>query len=228
MIEIDHEKCTGCGTCADECTVYAKSDNKGISVRYSQFCEKCGRCVVVCPAGAISHSELPKEQFIHLADSDVKVDELKNLLLRRRSIRNYLDKEIPENIAEDLIQAGTHAGSASNLQSVGFVLVKDKDILTELALRIVDSCWNRGLKFIKKNNAIFKLFSRIYGPVLSDTVAYYHDLIKVIRKENPEAMTKYLFWGAPLLLIAHDLRGHMLGSANCAVAIRNIESRIIR
>ncbi len=52
-VEINKEKCTGCGTCIDACPVNAikVEDNKAV---ISDDCIDCGACVNQCPVEAIS------------------------------------------------------------------------------------------------------------------------------------------------------------------------------
>ena len=53
-VEVDVEKCTGCGSCVDICPVDTiKLDNE-IAVIDSEACTECGSCVDECPNEAIS------------------------------------------------------------------------------------------------------------------------------------------------------------------------------
>lgn len=54
-------------------------------------------------------------------------------ILKRRSIRKYKDKEIPEEILKEIIKAGMYAPSSSNKRPWFFILIKDKKILKKIA-----------------------------------------------------------------------------------------------
>lgn len=58
IIEIDEEKCTGCGICADACHEGAIEMVDGVAklVR-DDFCDGFGDCLPECPAGAITFVE---------------------------------------------------------------------------------------------------------------------------------------------------------------------------
>ena len=58
IIEIDQEKCTGCGACADACHegAIAMVDGKAKLMR-DDYCDGLGDCLPACPTGAISFVE---------------------------------------------------------------------------------------------------------------------------------------------------------------------------
>jgi nitroreductase len=60
-----------------------------------------------------------------------------DLILSRRSIRSYEDKEIPEEALKQILEAGRQAPSAANRQPIRFVVVTDKDMLKDLCGNII-------------------------------------------------------------------------------------------
>jgi len=58
---------------------------------------------------------------------------------KRQSVRSYQDKEIPEDILHQVLEAGRLAPSASNKQNWKFIVVKDKD----LRKKLVPACKNQ-------------------------------------------------------------------------------------
>ncbi|MDR3644275.1 MAG: 4Fe-4S binding protein [Clostridia bacterium] len=58
IIQIDREKCNGCGLCADACHegAIAMKDGKANLVS-EDYCDGLGDCLPVCPTGAISFEE---------------------------------------------------------------------------------------------------------------------------------------------------------------------------
>lgn len=59
-------------------------------------------------------------------------NEVERVILRRRSVRNYKDKQVPENVILRLIEAGRFAPSAGNWQPWKFVIVRDKQMISEM------------------------------------------------------------------------------------------------
>ena len=57
-LEIDKEKCTGCGKCEHVCNMNVEV-TKNIN---STECIRCGKCAVACPQGAIGHFRIKHEK----------------------------------------------------------------------------------------------------------------------------------------------------------------------
>ena len=68
---------------------------------------------------------------------------LLDLILTRRSIRKYEDKDVPEEILQQILESGRQAPSAVNRQPIHFIIVNDGDILKEI-------CDNLVTRFVKR------------------------------------------------------------------------------
>ena len=58
---------------------------------------------------------------------------LLEVMLNRRSIRDYNDQEIPDDMLHDILEAGLLSPSSRNLYPVELILVKDKNMIYQLA-----------------------------------------------------------------------------------------------
>ncbi len=61
---------------------------------------------------------------------------------KRQSVRSYQNKEIPEDVLQQVLEAGRLAPSTSNKQCWKFIVVKDED----LRKKMVPACKNQ--KFV--------------------------------------------------------------------------------
>jgi MinD superfamily P-loop ATPase len=62
IVQIDEEKCTGCGACADACheSAIAMVNGKAKLIK-DDYCDGLGNCLPACPAGpSTSSSARPK------------------------------------------------------------------------------------------------------------------------------------------------------------------------
>lgn len=179
MVQINREKCTGCGLCCNDCPgKILELEYKKASISRSS-CLRCGHCVAICPVNAVSIEEydmgeveeLDKEQ-LHL-DQEVFLKSLKS----RRSIRRYQEKRVEHEKIEKIIDAGRYTPTASNKQDVSYIVVEEDISILE----------NEGIKIYKRLRKIVGFISRfIKLPI---------DLKKFNLEEG------FLFHGAPALIL---------------------------
>ena len=60
-----------------------------------------------------------------------------DLILSRRSIRRYENKDIPEEVLQQILETGRQAPSAVNRQPIRFVIVNDHDVLKNLCNNLI-------------------------------------------------------------------------------------------
>ena len=68
---------------------------------------------------------------------------LLDLILSRRSIRRYENKDISEEVLQQILETGRQAPSAANRQPIHFVVVNDHDLLKNLC----DTLFSRFVKY---------------------------------------------------------------------------------
>lgn len=138
MITIDHEKCTLCGRCAAVCPAMVMERSGGrMEYAHKNVCILCYHCVAVCPEGAVSCEEFGLDAFR-------AIDRLKpatpaaarSLMLRRRSVREFKNKEVPRKLLEELAEAAAHAPTGHNAQSVQLSIISDTKVINKVDRRI--------------------------------------------------------------------------------------------
>jgi len=155
FIQIDRERCDQDGICVAECPaqVLVMNEEDDYPVPTSDFndvCQRCGHCVAVCPTGAFALSWLapkdcpPIEKTLTLSSKQAE-----QFLRSRRSIRVFKDEPIERDKLEKLIEIGTCAPSAKNMQPWEWVVIENPAEVKKLDVMIVN--WMRS--FIKADPA---------------------------------------------------------------------------
>jgi len=83
----------------------------------------------------LEHSENNKKavfDIVVISMSESTSKAIYKIIKERRSIRSFIDKEIPDNIVQQVLEAGWMAPSAGNRQPVEFIIIKDPSIKQRL------------------------------------------------------------------------------------------------
>jgi nitroreductase len=116
-------------------------------------------------------------------------------IYHRRSVRNYSDKEVPDEIIKEIIRAGTYAPTAVNKQPWRFVVVKNRHLIEEYDDRA--------------KKAFLAAYKDTDNP---DLVRYVQHLSKP---------TTRLFYGAPVLILVFA-SPDVINEHDCALAAENM------
>jgi nitroreductase/NAD-dependent dihydropyrimidine dehydrogenase PreA subunit len=225
MIEIDAKKCTGCGFCSDECPagifVLSPAPDGGhtVQVRYLDHCTGCGHCVAICPQGAVVHGELLADKCEDRPNVAISPDVMRAFLLARRSTRAFRDKPVPGELIEQLIEVGTHAGTASNAQTENFIVIQDRRLLAELEGMVIGILWD---KMKPLGSAIGRRLAGIkYGAETVKQSIQYYERFKARRDSGD--LDGAVFRNAPAVIAVHGQRTNLSTHENSAIAARNME-----
>lgn len=224
MIEIDSEKCTSCGKCAEVCPSgiigSERVDHKRrVFVAHPDWCNLCAHCLAVCEPHAISVSQLSYQDVEELGDIDVPAEEMKKLLLARRSVRQYKPEGVTDEAVSELIEVAAHAGTGGNLQSVGFVVIMDRDLIKRLETATLDILW-QGAKLFGKAWLV-PLLRLGLGRGTTEQLERYYDMFKL--KRDSGELDGIVFRNAPAVILAYEKKSNRMGAQNCSIAMRNVE-----
>lgn len=146
MIEIDEDKCIGCGACAANCVAHniemIAYDNAeqvedrqtsaiGDNVRKAKVlheCFLCGQCVAICPEAAPRNPYYQEELVAYNPETfDLPTQNVVNTVKFRRSIRNFAGQTIPHEIWHMLtVEVGGHMPTAKNTQQNRFYIIQNQ------------------------------------------------------------------------------------------------------
>ena len=119
------------------------------------------------------------------------------LIQSRRSTRKYKAEDVPAEMLNQVIEAGRYAPSGGNCQSTHFIVVKNKEILAELA------------NLVQQEFAKMEITPGLYKSIVSSI--------------NLSKTGKYVFhYNAPVLIITANQKDYGNNIADCACALENM------
>jgi ferredoxin len=209
-IIIDAEKCNGCGLCVSVCKdlSLAIENKKAVKSNSSLFgCIGCGHCMAICPEGAIEISgrELNPADLFDLPGKDgtASYEQLLALLQRRRSIREFTDREVEDELIEKILAAARTAPMGIPPSDVNVLVIRGKEKNRSFAKDF--SRYLKGLRFMtsgifltimrpfwgRENNELFREF---IDPVF---MAFIDEMDKGNNYINYDAPLSMYFYGSP-------------------------------
>jgi nitroreductase len=160
--------------------------------------------------------------------SETKIEQLKSVrtetedvILKRRSVRVFQKKQVPEFLIKRMLEAGRFAPSAGNSMPWKFVVLRDQEIIDGITQTIIETCkiYN-GLIDYSYNGSILR---RIIANIIikskpNDLHPVPFGAISLIADEKLG-----LFHNAPtVILIFADERGIGFPTLDCGIAGQNM------
>ncbi|MFL0198384.1 nitroreductase family protein [Clostridium sp. WILCCON 0269] len=191
MMKVNVEKCIGCGKCAQDCFLKDIEIVDGKAKANNTACIKCGHCIAVCPKDAVVTDEYNMEDVksYNKEEFSVDPDNLLNFIKFRRTIRQFKDKKVEEGKILKIIEAGRFTQTASNLQDVSYIVVREGlQKLKSLTLEALKEMGEKVLDNLGPQTMIYKK----YAPIWIEMYEEY--------QENPR-LNDRLFFNAPVVII---------------------------
>ncbi len=208
MMNVNSEKCVGCGLCVKDCFPSDIEIVEGKAKINNVTCFKCGHCIAVCPKGAVSTDDYNMEDVKDYNEAEFKIeaDTLLNFIKFRRTTRQFKDKEVEAEKIAKIIEAGRFTETGSNSQNVSYIVVKDNiEQLKEIVLESLNIRGQEILKNLNPKTVPYKRYAQMW-------IKMYNEY-----KENPK-MNDKLFFNAPaLILVVSD------SQVNASLASSNME-----
>jgi nitroreductase/NAD-dependent dihydropyrimidine dehydrogenase PreA subunit len=113
QISFNCDICLKCGICGEICpNKIIVKNREGMTVFQDreQLCFQCGQCMSVCPTSAIFVSGLSyEEDFCDIPEKGEYEKAFFDMILSRRSVRNFKDKPVPKEMLERIINSLSYA-----------------------------------------------------------------------------------------------------------------------
>ncbi len=216
-VSIDYGKCSNCGACLEGCTrCFSKKDDRVLVHADINCCSICGRCVALCPTGAINHTEMDMKNFHKIKkDKFILPDDLFEFLRQRRSHRAFTNKKIPEADIIKLVDIVRYAPTGSNSQMVELLLIQNPEKRKKLSDLTVDFMIKTGEESGKKAEAMKLTGEADEGEIkLMEMIAFYGDMMR----ESRDAGLDPVFYNAPLVMIFHAPMQAFSKKDDCVIA----------
>lgn len=198
--------CIGCGICITDCSRRALIMEDGMIVPDDSLCNDCFHCVALCPQNAISISGYDKDEIEDIKDISIDPAALFAFQKNRRSIRNYKEDDVRNEILEKILQAGRFSPTGGNLQTNHFIVVRER--LGLLRDKVIETLYG-----ISEND---ELLENMHLIKYKNTWKKMYEAYKTTGEDR-------LFFGAPYLIIIsnNDLTGN--GQVNGGIAASRME-----
>lgn len=149
QVVIDSDKCIGCGLCKKDCVGFDIDIVNNKAVARGASCIMCGHCEAICPQNAISITGFEDE--VYQFEEQVRLDpnQLMEAIKTRRTIRQFTDKKVPQEIIDMIFEAGRMAPTGANTQGTRYVILDEKKAACEaVAVGMFGKLIGIGKKFI--------------------------------------------------------------------------------
>lgn len=206
-VQIDDSHCTACGECVAACPAEHLRLEDG-HVRPGGDgpfeCIACGHCMMVCPTSAIAvtgRGVAPADLVALPAEArKATADQLAALMLRRRSVRSFLDRDVPRELLERIVDAAASAPMGVPPWDVGCVVVSGRAKVEALS-RTVARGYARMLRIFRPGTLVLlrPLLGRVATEQFRSFICPLGRSIVEARREGRDTV----FWGAPALLLFH-------------------------
>ncbi|MCH5315428.1 MAG: nitroreductase family protein [Eubacterium sp.] len=192
-IIVDNSLCIGCSLCDKDCPDSNFDIKNGKAHIRSNDCLMCGHCVAVCPKGAVSISGF-SDCVEEIPEINASGDDVYNLIRFRRSVRQFSEEKVPQDIIDKIVEVGRVSRTAANSQNVGIrVMTENIDRAEEIAV-----------KFFRNGKKLGEPFK----PSL----------------KKKEIKKNFFFFGAPLVIVVLSKSGFPFADVNATLSASDMET----
>jgi nitroreductase/NAD-dependent dihydropyrimidine dehydrogenase PreA subunit len=212
-IVIDASRCIRCGICVKECPSKVIKLTESSAIEAIPFaCIDCGHCVAVCPKDAIQHRKIDPTSFSPKQDPQISFDQLNILMRNRRSIRNFKNEAIPQELLQKILDSVKYAPTGENAQELEYLIITQDAILQQIRTAMATK-FQLGKKLL---NA-FLLKSIIKAKLGAQEFLRTKTSLDQILEEYSEGKDPFLR-GAPALIIIYTKHKPAMANLDAGIA----------
>lgn len=143
----------------------------------AQDCIMCGHCVAVRPKEAVAISGYESEPVSSRESLRLNPEDVLDVIRFRRTIRQFQDRKIPEEVLSQILEAGRMTHTAKNMQDVSFIVLdREKARIERMAVQL--------FRRIKPLAGVFSALAR--RNQIDDHFFFFHaPLVIVIAAKTP-------------------------------------------
>lgn len=202
---VDKARCTRCGTCASDCPSLIISLDTGypeIPAEREVKCIRCQHCLAVCPTGGISILGKNPAVSMQIKGRFPDPDKMEALIKGRRSVRRYVDENLPPDLIQRLLDVTSHAPTGCNSHQVFFSVVDDRAVMSKI-----------------RNEVLEIIETRSRAEQLPPDLKFFEDFVTLWREKKIDA----IFRGAPHMLITSAPTSVATPEQDCIIALTQFE-----
>lgn len=205
FLTVDYTKCNKDNLCILECParIIEMQEQGPVPVDGAEdICIRCGHCVAVCPEAALTLEFLEPASCVEVDENlIISPEQAEQFLKSRRSIRTYRKKAVPRDLLEKSLSIASYAPTASNRQSVKWIVLYEREDVETLTRHVID--WMKYMIANKPDVAeMFNMAKLVEG--------WDQDIDRICRD-------------APHLVFAYALKEMGNGKADCDTALAYLE-----
>ena len=198
-----YDRCNSCGLCVKVCKDFSLIMENSLPVVSDHpffGCIACGHCMAICPTYAIEISgrEMSVDDRMDISEMNDKAnyDQLRNLLTGRRSVRDFKDREVGEELIEKIIAAAVSAPMGLPPTDVRVVVIKGKAKVREFSFDVID--YFRKISWLFSNQLIW--IWRLTGKESYQLIKSFAQPLVKFFADTKEKDENYLLYDAPLAM----------------------------
>lgn len=139
MIHIEDSRCVRCGLCARVCPLHCfHVSDEGVRIHHEEYCMHCGHCAAVCPQAAVQLDGVNPDTLAPAAPLPDE-DSLAALIRGRRSVREFKEQDVPEDLLLKALDVARYAPTGKNLENVSWLVLEGRDVLRRVADAVINA-----------------------------------------------------------------------------------------